>query len=483
MSARLSARTVTRLVRFGQRWARRRDRTVIVIFQIHRAERNVEAHLDGDDPRVPGTRFLVTFAELGTKYRLLDDTHRGGRMTATLRIGERSRRALGRATTERPEDATAAVRLPCRIRLADGRVFSGELPAARQRAIQLAMLHGRSAGFVELTPGTRPPGEKIQIDRRWRREHFLPGGATGDRRWLERLLAHAQRIVDGAYAEQRFDDGPREEAFVGVTPRRQPRGTKDAVTATRWLWIDVDRPDQLSALWALLAERPCHCLVESAGSGGVHCYWRLNRAIEAVRVNEGTGELIEVIERANARLIHRLGVDADGRPTVADPACQKRSQPMRLAGTINYKSGRYARIMEADLALPPYRPEALVGDLPDPPWITTRAARALERAGEDPDPYKRIPPPAYFEALAGISVPPRGGLVHCPARWHQDRHPSCSVGADPQRGWCCHGSTCQARGAIYDLASVLVGGPWGRELRGENFKRARELVVDTFGEQ
>jgi len=47
---------------------------VIVICEIHRAERNVEAHRDGDDPRVPGTRFLVTFAELGTKYRMLDDT-------------------------------------------------------------------------------------------------------------------------------------------------------------------------------------------------------------------------------------------------------------------------------------------------------------------------------------------------------------------------------------------------------------------------
>jgi hypothetical protein len=40
----------------------------------------------------------------------------------------------------------------------------------------------------------------------------------------------------------------------------------------------------------------------------------------------------------------------------------------------------------------------------------------------------------------------------------------------------------RARGAIYDLASVLLGGPWGPQLRGEAFKRARAYVVDVFGE-
>ena len=41
---------------------------------------------------------------------------------------------------------------------------------------------------------------------------------------------------------------------------------------------------------------------------------------------------------------------------------------------------------------------------------------------------------------------------------------------------------CGARGAIYDLASVLLGGPWGHELRGEVFKRACAYVADVFGE-
>ena len=42
--------------------------------------------------------------------------------------------------------------------------------------------------------------------------------------------------------DARFDGQPREEAFVGVTPRTRPRGSKDAVAYTRLLWVDVDRP-------------------------------------------------------------------------------------------------------------------------------------------------------------------------------------------------------------------------------------------------
>ena len=370
--------------------------------------------------------------------------------------------------------------LRCRVRLAGGRVFCGELPPERHRALHLGLLHAESDGLVELTPGTRPPGGRVDIDRRTRSEHFLPGGASGTPGWLESLLEHARRIVEGDYARRRFDGQPREEAFVGVTPRTEPRGSKDAVAHTRFLWIDVDHPERLPALWALLAERPCHLLIESAGSGGMHAYFKLDRPLEAIRVNK-SGETIEVIERANARLIHRLGSDGEGNPTVADPACRKRSQPMRLAGTVNFKTGRYARIVHADFQMTPYSPEALVGDLPDPPWAPARALGRFEAAGER-DPYKRIPPPVYFEALAGITVPPRGGLVRCPAPWHADEEPSCSVSTDPRRGWCCHGGSCLARGAIYDLASVLLGGPWGRQLRGEYFKNARAYVADVFGE-
>ena len=239
------------------------------------------------------------------------------------------------------------------------------------------------------------------------------------------------------------------------------------------------RPAGLAhALWAFLAGRPCHLLVESGGSGGVHAYWKLADPLPATRVIEATGEVNEPIERAHLRIIHHLGTGDDGKPTVADPACAERSRVMRLAGTVNGKTGAHARIVEADLALPAYPVAQLIGDLPDP---APRAAPRVRRSGESTDPYKRISPPEYFEKLAGIIVP-RDGLVSCPASGHTDLHPSCSVGASPDQGWCCHAGGCAARGAIYDLASVLIGGRWGRELRGEAFKRACAYVADMVGE-
>jgi hypothetical protein len=121
------------------------------------------------------------------------------------------------------------------VRLADGRVFCGELPAWRHRALQLGMLHAQSEGLVELTPGTRPPGGKVKINRRTDARHYLPGGAGAkDGRWLERLLEHAERIVRGEYAFECFDGEPREEAFgrrraAHRAARQQGRGRAHAL--------------------------------------------------------------------------------------------------------------------------------------------------------------------------------------------------------------------------------------------------------------
>jgi hypothetical protein len=405
----------------------------------------------------------------------------------SVTVSDPSPRAAGSrrpAANQDPRSAMRIVRpqpagLRCRVRLADGRVFTGALPPARHRSIQLGMLHADTAELVELTPGTRSAGGKLALDRRRRAEHYLPGGAAGRRDWLEALLAHAEQIVGGAYATGRAGAAIREEAFVGVAPRLRRRGDKHAIAHSRFLWVDVDAPGELPALWALLAERPCHLLIESGGSGGAHAYWKLAEPLAAARVEPTTGEVTEPIEQANLRLIHALGVDADGRPCVADVACHERARVMRLAGTVNYKTGQYARIVEADFALPAYPLGELVGDLADP--SPTRRADPRPRASAHGDPYKQIAPAEYFARLAGITVP-RGGLVSCPAPGHRDRHPSCSVGAEASQGWCCHSGDCGARGAIYDLASVLLGGPWGRELRGSAFTRARARVREAFGD-
>jgi hypothetical protein len=390
--------------------------------------------------------------------------------TLRSRTGERSGPSVDPCGGERSrptrDEAPAPRGLRCRIRLADGRTFCGELPAERHRALQIGLLHSRSDGLVELAAGTRRDGT-LHIHTRARPDHFLPAGATGTPGWLEALLALAATHADRG-----------EELFIAPAVRTQPRGEKHAVAHTRALWVDIDQPGQLHHLWALLAEKPCHLLVESGG-GGVHAYWLLNQPLPATDQNQPAGLRAEPIERAHARIIHRLGVDQHGRPNVADPACRDRSRLMRLSGSVNGKTGRPARILEADFQLAPYPVEQLVGDLPDPtPAAKTRQAG---RRVEHQDPYKRISPPEYFEQLAGIEVP-RDGLVSCPAAGHPDEHPSCSVGASPDQGWCCHSGSCGARGAIYDLASVLLGGPWGRELRGEQFKRARAYVADVFGE-
>jgi hypothetical protein len=353
--------------------------------------------------------------------------------------------------------------LRCRIRLADGRTFAGALAPERHRALQLGVLHEQSGGLVELAAGARRDG-RLHITTRRRADHFLPGGHTGEATWMESLLVLAGRHADAGG-----------EVFLAPAVRAAARGDKHAVSETRFLWVDVDEPNGLPALWAFLAERPCHLLVESS-PGHAHAYWKLDRPLPSTALIESTGEVVEPIERAHLRLIHHLGTGADGKPNVADPACAERSRVLRLAGSVNGKTGTYARILEADLALPAYPVRQLVGDLADP--IVYSPPRPSTPTTNS-DPYKRIAPREYFERLAGIVVP-SDGLVRCPA--HEDRVPSCSIGTDASQGWRCHAGGCGARGAIYDLASVLLGGPWGQQLRGEAFKRARAYVIDAFGE-
>ena len=345
-------------------------------------------------------------------------------------------------------------------------MFAGELSAERHRSLQIGILHQDSDGLVELAAGARRD-RRLQITTRRRPDHFLPGGRAGEDGWrgalLELAASHAER---------------GEEVFLAPAIRSAPRGDKHAVRASRWLWVDVDQPGRLHNLWAFLAERPCHLLVESGGSGGVHAYWKLDQPLPATRVVKSTGELVEPIERANLRIVHRLGAGEDGKPNVADPACAERSRVMRLAGTINGKTGAHARIIEADLQLPPYPIRHLVGDLADP---ATAVRRRTGLAGGSRDPYKRISPPDYFEKLAGIVVP-RDGLVSCPAAGHVDRIPSCSVGTSPTRAGAATPAGAARAGRSTTWRRCCSAGRGATQLRGEAFKRACAYVADAFGE-
>ena len=281
----------------------------------------------------------------------------------------------------------------CRVRLADGRMFCGELPPERHRALHLGLLHAQSDGLVELAPGTRPPGGKVDITP----AHPARALPTRRRHRHARLARRAARTRPTNRRRRLHPQALRRPAARGGFRRRDPahraaghegRGRSHP----RLLWIDVDRPEQLPRLWTLLAERPCHLLIESAGSGGMHAYFKLDRAARGATRHQERRD--DRADRARQRgLIHCLGSDAEGNPTVADPACRKRSQPMRLAGTINFKTGRYARIVDADFQMTPYSLEALVGDLPDPPWATPVLGR-FEAAGE--------PGPVQADPAAGV---------------------------------------------------------------------------------
>ena len=174
-------------------------------------------------------------------------------------------------TAVRASDRAPAERegLRCRVRLADGRVFSGPLAPERHRALQLGVLHATPTGWSSSPPApgatggcrSRPAGGPTTSC-----PAATPAGVTG---W-PRCSSSRRRTPTAA----RRCSSPPPSA-------QQPRGGKEAVTATRFLWVDVDQPGQLHALWAFLAQRPCHLLVETAGSGGVHAYWKLAEPLPA----------------------------------------------------------------------------------------------------------------------------------------------------------------------------------------------------------
>jgi len=144
-----------------------------------------------------------------------------------------------------------ATPLATRVRLADGRSYSGPLAAHRHQAIQLGLLHQHSAGLMELAAGPRPAGAKVQITSRNDPASYLPAGLDGGADWLARALAHVAASTARA----------RHEAFVGVAPRTRASANKTDVAHSRWLWVDVDEPEELGRLWALLARRPAHLVI------------------------------------------------------------------------------------------------------------------------------------------------------------------------------------------------------------------------------
>jgi hypothetical protein len=97
-----------------------------------------------------------------------------------------------------PQRASSApTGLRCRIRLADGRTFTGELAPERHRLLQIGLLHQDTERLIEIAAGVRRDG-RLQITTRRQADHFLPGGGIGENEWRHALLELAAATPTGA---------------------------------------------------------------------------------------------------------------------------------------------------------------------------------------------------------------------------------------------------------------------------------------------
>jgi hypothetical protein len=259
-------------------------------------------------------------------------------------IGERG----ARGEVDHAGDPSGMVELPLQVRLPDGRTVDREVAAWRHRRLHLALLHSATNGYVEIGQGHRAPGAKTWWGYRGETSSFVPGGGMRghESQWLDRALDRVTAAVGGW----------RNEVAVGPAARGSFSREEASIVSTRWLWLGVDR-EALPGFDDLLRERPAHLRVEPAERGDQHAYWMLDRPLPAATIDRRTGMSRKWIELAHRRLIRRAGG--------SDSACAVAHQLMRLSGTVNYECGRHARIIHADLALPPYPARGLVGDLPD----------------------------------------------------------------------------------------------------------------------
>ncbi|MQA76279.1 MAG: hypothetical protein GEU88_18435 [Solirubrobacterales bacterium] len=326
---------------------------------------------------------------------------------------------------------------PVWLRLRDGRRADRALSAAGHAELWFEALHAGRPGLVEVVGARREASGRLGRMRRHRRQNFIVAG--------ERALARRRALM--------LDRAGR-EVFATPATLTAPEPGDDAVAELALVWVDIDEPAAIERLRAF-GHRP-HMVVASGG-GGVHAYWLLSFPVP----------------RAGGEAANRALASAVG----GDLASTNGGRLMRTPGTRNRKAAeRWCRVLACDLARAPHDLAALVEGLTDP-----RARRRGEPAGgaAHNGELDRIAPPAYFRALTGTEVPSEGGYVRCPSPAHEDRHPSCFVYPNPGEGWCCF--ACLVSGSAIDLASVVAGGPWGSELRGDRFRAARERALRALG--
>jgi hypothetical protein len=312
----------------------------------------------------------------------------------------------------------------------DGSVRLETLSADAQVAWYSRIVHAGQGGLVEVVRATRQADGQLRMRSRRDPRHYLE---AGDAYALCRLAGMAR--------------GRGEEVFATPLPRERAEPGKRAVGAGSVVWVDLDGTDG-NGLREIGRLKP-HLWV--ASGAGQHLYWRLADELPP-------GE----VEELNRRLCHRLS---------GDPACCEYGRIMRLPGTFNQRRGQWCRIVRADRSRAPVEPEAIRAALPDPepPPPVSPNGRPGQRSPMADDELQLIAPPAYFLALASVAVPDGGGMVKCPLPDHNDSYASCQVFAEAEQGWWCFG--CSRGGRIFDLASLMSGGAWGRRCAARLFGR------------
>ena len=322
------------------------------------------------------------------------------------------------------------------LRLDGGRRVRRPMSVGAQMELYVACLHAGAPGFVEVAAARRIDG-RLAFDDRHDRAGFLRSGDRAAVRGRGLALAASGR-----------------EVFITPAALSAPRPGDGAVDELRVAWVDLDDPEAVARL-RTFAHRP-HLLVASGGTGGAHAYWRLSFPLPA-----------QAGRAANRTLAHALGGDV----VASNPG-----RLLRLPGTLNRKGSRpgACRVLFADLGRAPYDPARLLAGLADPePPSSHEQSEQLKD-----DPLAALSACEYWPTLAGRAVG-YGGRVRCPRPDHPDRHPSAKAYGEPGAGWYCF--ACGAGGSAIDLVSALRGGPTGRELRGEEYRRCRAETLERLG--
>jgi hypothetical protein len=319
--------------------------------------------------------------------------------------------------------------IPCRLISRDGEERCEPLSPDAQAALFARTLHSEQRGIVEVAAARRTDeGRLVFASRRKDAADYLAAGDIGG--FVARVRHHREAGC---------------EVFASPLPRARSQPTNAAVEGGRVLWVDLDDVEEEGELAWVDVLRP-HLLLSSGG--GVHGYWLCDRRRSG-----------EEAESGNRRLAAHL---------CGDLAVANRGRIMRVPGSVNHKRGRVCRIVRVDLSRPPVSYERLAARLDDPRPARGPRPPAKRGGAVVDDPALALCPAEYFSALCGVE-PDAAGFVGCPLPDHDERTASCRLYEDH---WWCFG--CERGGGIYDLASLLEGGPWGTGLRGEAFRAAKE---------